>query len=286
MVDKRDSEFISNYDSFAPPVEDVEPVAERGGGAGKLLIFLISLPSWIVAALFAMVIYSQVSHRPVNLGPVQIAASLNGSPMASPEGAPTEDLQKITQRLDELSSKIDALSASRVATGTSAAPSASAPLAGTPPASTSAASGAGASEASAPPSAEKSARATGGAAAAPAPKVAGNAGKKFNSAIAKGKELSEEIADYAREHGGSLGSARSRFVSESDQWLNTTYNLVQEKLGNNAALSFMAAEPSDTDVEGVGADDSRMVRSIQARVSALQRMGGGGAAAGASSAND
>src|SRR6266851_5762683 len=172
MVDKRDSEFISNYDSFAPPVEDVEPVAERRGGAGKFLIFLISLPSWIVAALFAMVIYSQVSHRPVNLGPVQIAASLNGSPMASPESAPSEELQKISQRLDELSSKIDALSAGRVATATSSAPSAP----------------------------------------APAPKATGNAGKKFNSAIAKGKELSEEIADYARDHGGSLGSARSRFV--------------------------------------------------------------------------
>src|SRR2546422_6874464 len=94
MADERDSEFISQYDSFAPPVEEQEPNGQaRGSSAGKLLIFLIQLPSWIVAGLFGVVIYSAVTHRAVNVGPVRISTTMTGPGEVAPsagEGASTE----------------------------------------------------------------------------------------------------------------------------------------------------------------------------------------------------
>src|SRR6266851_2045055 len=129
MVDKRDSEFISNYDSFAPPAEEASGYERRGSVAGKLLIFLLQLPSWIVAALFATVVYSQITHTPVSLGPLEISSSLNGAPAAG--GGPSgEEIQKLSQKIDELGNKLDALVAGRSAPPSEAL---AAPLGAQPP---------------------------------------------------------------------------------------------------------------------------------------------------------
>jgi hypothetical protein len=286
MVDKRDSEFISNYDSFAPPAEETAAYERRGSVAGKLLIFLLQLPSWIVAALFATVVYSQITHTPVSLGPLEISSSLNGAPAAS-AGPSGDEIQKLSQKIDELGNKLDALVAGRSVPPSEAL---AAPLGAQPPPSS--ASGAAPAAPVAVPPAAKSATAqnpataskTAVASAKETAKTATPAAKgkalssavreDLNDAVSHGRELSTQITNYARQHGGTLGPARSNFVRESDQWLNTTYDLLEEKVGSGIAMNFMTAEPTSDEVAGVGDDDAHLIRSIQARVASLQRITG------------
>src|SRR5437588_8228714 len=98
------SDFISNYDSyFAPTDEDplyspdaVFPLSR----VRKLVTFLIQMPIWIVVFFLAAVIYAQVFHSPVTIGPAQIRPVLIASPIAPT--ATNEDIKQLAQKLDAL----------------------------------------------------------------------------------------------------------------------------------------------------------------------------------------
>jgi hypothetical protein len=295
MATQDASDFISNYDSFfAPPVEGLlySPDADRPrSAAARLVTFLIRLPSWIIAFVVAAVIYAQVFQTTVAIGPIQIRPVLAGSPIAV--SAANEDIKPLAQKLDalavrtnELSKKVAALSTHTASAlvppqvpAHAAIPAAvlatdaiaSAPVA--PEVPVQAAIPAPTLAWDAPPSAsppdairDSSKPRSGGK------MVLGAAVRNFlTRAIALGTGMSSEITSYAREHGGSLGQERARFVNQRDHWINSSYDFIREFVGRRYASDFMNGD-SPSALDSNGSDAARLVNSLHGRVAVLRKL--------------
>ena len=109
--------------------------------------------------------------------------------------------------------------------------------------------------------------------------VLGAAERNFlTRAIALGTKMSNEIIGYAREHGGSLGQERSRFVYERDHWINSSYDFIREFLGGRSARDFMNGD-SPSALDSNGSEAARLVNSVHGRVAVLRKLLGGSMAA-------